>query len=135
MRKILLLVRIKSQNTTTLSRQVYEECKSQGWPGLGKEVSEICEEIGLPDVTDVSVTKAEIKEKIWNHHMEDIKSELSKSKKMMIFQKSRIILMIDHYTIPEWHSKFGARCWPRFRGILKQVYFLIISYRFDARYR
>ena len=105
LRKILLLVRIKSQNTNFLSRQVYDECKSKGWPGLGKEVSEICDEIGLPDVNDVSVTKDGIRENIWDHHMEDMKSELSKSKQLHDiqdddFKKSRIILMIDRYTIP-----------------------------------
>ena len=37
--KIMLLMRIKSQDNSSLSRQVYEECRGREWPGLGEEVS------------------------------------------------------------------------------------------------
>ena len=43
--KIMLLMRIKSQDSSSLSRQVYEESRARGWPGLGEEVSHICREI------------------------------------------------------------------------------------------
>ena len=43
--KILLLLRIKKHNEEALCRQVYEEGRSRGWPGLGQEVSAICKEL------------------------------------------------------------------------------------------
>ena len=81
--KILLLIRIKSQDKDTLSRQVYDECKARGCPGLGEEVTNICSELGISDVNDVFVSKEDIKDAIWNHHQKDIKQELSTSKKLM----------------------------------------------------
>ena len=81
--KIMLLVRIKSQDKSSLSRQVFEESHARGWPGLGEEVSQICREIGIPDVNDVCVNKEEIKTAIWNHHYADMKKELNNSKKLM----------------------------------------------------
>ena len=66
--KIMLLLRIKSQDPSSLARQIYEEGKSRCWPGLGKEVSQICSEIGIPDVNDVLVTKADVKQAKWEHH-------------------------------------------------------------------
>ena len=80
--KIMLVVRIKDQDSSVLSRQVYEESLIRGWPGLGKEVSGICLEIGIPDVNKVVVTKEDIREAIWNHHYRDMKIELEKSKKL-----------------------------------------------------
>ena len=62
--KIMLLARIKKQSTTSLSRQVYEESRDRGWPGLGEEVTEICKTIGIPDVNDVDVCKSFIKKAI-----------------------------------------------------------------------
>ena len=77
--KILLLVRIKNQDMTSLSRQVYEESRVKGWPGLGEEVTEICKDIGIPDVNDVFVSKPGIKKAIWDHHYVDLKKELDDS--------------------------------------------------------
>ena len=81
--KIMLLIRIQSQEENVLSRQVYEECKTRGWPGLGEEVAEICREIVIPDINNHSVSKEEIKDAIWNHHQQDMKNELGNSKKLM----------------------------------------------------
>ena len=80
--KLMLLSRIKSQSTTSLSRQVYEESKVKGWPGLGQEVTEICQEVGLPDMNMVMVPKAVVKKAIWEHHQQDIRRELMTSKKL-----------------------------------------------------
>ena len=80
--KLMLLKRIKMQNMDTLSRQVYEESKKKGWPGLGEEVTKICNNISIPDLNSNVVSKEEIKDAIWNHHYLDIKEELSKSKKL-----------------------------------------------------
>ena len=55
--KIMHLVRIKSQDRSSLSRKVFEESNARGWPGLGDEVSQICREIEIPDVKDVCVNK------------------------------------------------------------------------------
>ena len=70
------------QNMDALSRQVYEESKKQGWPGLGEEVTKICSDIRIPDLNSNVVTKEEIKDAIRNHHYIDMKEELSKSKKL-----------------------------------------------------
>ena len=80
--KVMLLIRIKSQASSSLARQVYEESRRKGWPGLGKEVTGICKEIGIADVNDVVMSKTEIKNAIWEHHQLDIKKELSQSKKL-----------------------------------------------------
>ena len=51
--KLMLLQRIKQQEKTTLSRQVYEEEKANYWPGLAKEVTDICSQLGIPDLNNV----------------------------------------------------------------------------------
>ena len=80
--KIMLFARIIKQSTTSLCRQVYEENRDRGWPGLGEEVTEICKTIGIPDVNDVDVCKSAIKRVIWDHHYVDLKKELDGSKKL-----------------------------------------------------
>jgi hypothetical protein len=80
--KIMLLVRIKTQDESACSRQVYKESWTRGWPGLGEEVTDICKEIGIPDVNREVVSKSDIKEAIWKRHYADIKMELSTSKKL-----------------------------------------------------
>ena len=78
----MLLVRIKMHDESVLARQVYEESKARGWPGLGEEVSEICEIIGIPDVNHVNLPKQTIISAIERNHYEDLKSELEHSKKL-----------------------------------------------------
>ena len=79
---LLLFTRIKSNNTGSLCRQVYEEGRAKGWPGLGMEVKQICEELEIPDINNVCLTKAEIKRAISENHYKDVKKELDKSTKM-----------------------------------------------------
>ena len=76
--KLLLLLRIKSHDTSVLCKQVYEEGRSNGWPGLWLEVRDICEELGIPDLNDVTLTKATIKNAIFEHHYSDMKEALRK---------------------------------------------------------
>ena len=38
--KLFLLMRIKKHEEGVLCRQIYEEAKARGWPGLGQEVSD-----------------------------------------------------------------------------------------------
>ena len=65
--KLMLLIRIKWQDSSSLLRQVYEESREGGWPGLGEEVTEICREIGFPDVNDVVVSKETIMNAIYGN--------------------------------------------------------------------
>ena len=76
--KLLLLLRIKNHDTSVLCKQVYEEGRSNGWPGLWVEVRDICEELGIPNLNDVNLTKATIKNAIFEHHYSDMKEALRK---------------------------------------------------------
>ena len=80
--KLLLLTRIKNHETDVLCRQVNEESRVNGWPGLGMEASKICEEIGIKDINDFYMSKTEIRDAINNHHYQDVKKELEKSVKL-----------------------------------------------------
>ena len=77
-----MLVRIKCKGEDTLCRQIYEEEKIKGWPGLSIEVSKICAEIGIPDVNHEYVPKYEIKKEIFKNHYEDMKTGFEKSSKL-----------------------------------------------------
>ena len=93
----MLVVRIQSQDSSSLSRQMYDESRVRGWHGLGKEVSQICREIDIPDVNNVCVTKEEIKNAIWNHHYLDIKKELADSKKLMDIKEENFSEVQDYF--------------------------------------
>ena len=49
--------------------------------GLGWqwEVTDICNQLGIPDLNDVHVSKQEIKAAINDHHYKDLKEQLGKS--------------------------------------------------------
>ena len=95
--KIMLLLRIKSQDSSSLSRQVYEESCARGWPGLGEEVTQICREINIPDVNNVWVTKEEIKNAVMKHHYQDMKKELDNSKKLMDIKEEDFSEVQDYF--------------------------------------
>ena len=80
--KIFLLMRIRNHSEDTLCRQIYEEGKSKGWPGLGQEVKEICEIINIPDVNEVSLPKTVIKKAVFDHHHTEMKAEVMSMKKL-----------------------------------------------------
>ena len=80
--KIFLLMRIRNHSEDTLCRQIYEEGKSKGWPGLGQEVKEICEIINIPDVNEVSLPKTVIKKAVFDHHYTEMKAEVMSMKKL-----------------------------------------------------
>ena len=80
--KIFLLIRIMKHETDTLCRQIYEEGKSRGWPGLGQEVTDICSILNIPDVNSTFVSKSVIQEAIFNHHYAEMKAEIDKMKKL-----------------------------------------------------
>ena len=70
--KILLLLRIKQQDKSTLSHQIYQEGKIRGWAGLGSEVTEICKALNIPDANENILTKTEVKSAVFNHHYRHI---------------------------------------------------------------
>ena len=76
--KLLLAKAIMEQEEEVLARQVYVDQVALGLPGLAKEVQEICLTVGLPDICQTDITKDDIKEKIYWHHMKCLKEELQK---------------------------------------------------------
>jgi hypothetical protein len=110
--KLLLLFRIKSQ-TGSLCRQVYEEGRANGWPGLWREVSQICEELGIPDINDVYVSKTDIKKAILDHHYVDLKAELGKSTKLESIKDEDFTSVQEYFSDKSVESSrmtFRVRC-------------------------
>ena len=111
--KIRLLVRIKMQDESALSRQVYEESRSRGWPGLGEEVTNICKEIGIPDVNYEVVNKSVITEAIQRHHYADIKKELGTSKKLKDIKDEDFSKVQEYFkgkSVENTRMAFKVRC-------------------------
>ena len=63
-KKIMLILAIRGLEEGDLAREVFEVQLQMDWPGLAREVTHICQEVGLPDVCRVAVTKREVKEAI-----------------------------------------------------------------------
>ena len=80
--KVILLMRIRNHDQDTLCRQIYEEGKSKGWPGLANEVTDICNRINIPDVNETFVPKSVVKKAIRNHHYKELKEEIASMKKL-----------------------------------------------------
>jgi hypothetical protein len=125
--KLMLLRRIKSQETTSLCRQIYDESRVNGWPGLGQEVSEICQEIGLPDINIVTVPKTVVKRAIWEHHQLDIRKELHASKKLEDIKDEDFSEVQDYFkdkSVGNTRMAFKIRCKmvPDIPGNFKQKY-------------
>ena len=80
--KLYLLRRIQNKDEQSLCRKIYEQEKSNNFPGLASEVCQICKEIGISDLNKEYVSIKTIKEAIIAHHDADMKVELSKSKKL-----------------------------------------------------
>ena len=112
--KILLLQRIQKQKSGSLSRQVYEEGKAKGWPGLGKEVSEICKTVGIPDVNEILVSKSDVKTAIFNHHYQDMKKEMEEKYKKMNDVKDDDFSEVQDYfkekSVETARMAFRVRC-------------------------
>ena len=106
----MLLLRIRKQEKSSLARQVFDESRAKGWPGLGEEVTEICEEIGIPDVNEVEVSKQAVNDAIWNHHYDDIKKELSNSKKLKDIKEEDFTKVQDYFKdISVEHTKSAVK--------------------------
>ena len=96
-----------------MSRQVYEESRTRGWPGLGEEVTDICKEIGIPDVNREVVSKSVIKEAIWKHQYADIKKELSTSKKLKDIKDDDFSEVQEYFkgkSVENTRMAFKVRC-------------------------
>ena len=78
----MLLRRIQNLDEGTLARKIYQEGKTNNWPGLGKEVSDICEIIGIPDVNFENVSTKTIKDAIFKHHYSEMKETITSYKKI-----------------------------------------------------
>ena len=57
--KLMLIHHIRSLDENTLARKVYEEQKSNNWPGLAKETALICEELDVENVNETAIPKNE----------------------------------------------------------------------------
>ena len=80
--KIFLLMRIRNHNEDTLCKQIYEEGKSKGWPGLSQEVRQICQNIDIPDVNEQYVPKHVVKKAVFDDHYQEMEKEVKKMKKL-----------------------------------------------------
>ena len=69
------IIENKNHEMGVLCRQVYEEGRTNGWPGLWLEVRDICEEIGIPDLNDYPASKDIVKDAIQEHHYQVMKEQ------------------------------------------------------------
>ena len=60
--KLMLVRHIRSLEDTTIARQVYEEQKCHGWPGLVRETAPICSRLGIEDGNEVAMERWSTKE-------------------------------------------------------------------------
>ena len=81
--KLLLTKRIKNLDPSYLSKRIYEEQRTNEWPGLVMEAKEICQELEIPDVNLNIISDRDIKRAVLEHHDRQLVEEVSKSKKMM----------------------------------------------------
>ena len=92
---------------------VLEEQKINGWPGLYVETTKICKTIGIPNVNTNISSKQMIKDAIFRHHYQEMKVEISKSKKMEKiknedFSKIQPYMMVK--SIQQARMSFRIRC-------------------------
>ena len=55
--KIMMIIHLRSLDKETLANQIYEEQKSNKWPGLYEETRVICEELQIEDCNVTSLSK------------------------------------------------------------------------------
>jgi hypothetical protein len=78
--KVMFVQRLRKMEDC-LAKEVYEEQKHFGWPGLAQEVSDICKEVGIQDVNENEVSKEKVKEEIFYHHYRELKKEMEEKDK------------------------------------------------------
>ena len=60
--KIMMIVHLRSLNKETLANIIYEEQRSNEWPGLCEETRWICEEVGIEDCNQTRLGKKQYRE-------------------------------------------------------------------------
>ena len=80
--KLLLILRIKNHGNETLCKQVYEEGKKNGWPGLGQDAEKICRMLEIPDVNYSDISKQDVRKAIFEHHRKDMIEEVRSKTKL-----------------------------------------------------
>ena len=111
--KIFLLMRIRNHNEDALCKQIYEQGKSKGWPGLSKEVSKICEIINIPDVNETVLPKPVIKRAVFKHHYDEMKEEVNKMRKLEKIKDEDFKQVQDYFnnkSIENARMAFKVRC-------------------------
>ena len=88
--KILLVKAIRTHKEGQLAREVLQEQRVMGFPGLGHEVREICRELGLSYATVMDVQKSEIKEAIQLSNLAKLKSDMTRKIKLEELCKSNV---------------------------------------------
>ena len=78
----LMLARSLGQKDGSLAGSIYKEQLRMGWPGLATEVEEICHKIGLGNINEMEVTKAEICDAIEMHGYKEMKEEMEGKEKL-----------------------------------------------------
>ena len=53
----MLIIHIRSLDEGTLARRVYEEQKTQEWPGLAAETASFCQILGIEDCNETTMSK------------------------------------------------------------------------------
>ena len=95
--KLLLLMRIRNHEESVLCRQIYEEAKAKGWPGLGQEATAICQTLNIPDDNTEFVSKTVIKDAVFNHHQFEMKAEINKMSKLEPIKADNFLEVQDYF--------------------------------------
>ena len=129
--KIFLLLRIKKQPEGVLARQVYEEGRAKGWPGLSEDVSNICKQLVIPDVNDALISKASLKKAILGHHYKELKQEMEG------LEESQKLYSIKHDDFSEVQEYFKEKSVESVRMAFKVRSLMVseIPGNFKAKYR
>ena len=62
--KLMLIIHVRSLEKTTLARQIYEEQKLQGWPGLALETQAICQDLEIEDCNITRLSKEQYSKEV-----------------------------------------------------------------------
>ena len=111
--KLLLTKQIKNLDPSYLSKRIYEEQRTNEWPGLVMEAKEICQELEIPDVNVNIISDRDIKRAVLEHHDRQLVEEVSKSKKMMKHKGDNFGTVQDYMkgkSIQNCRMAFRIRC-------------------------